>query len=69
MLLLNSEESGMKKRTLKLGLSRETLRAMDPSEAVDVAGASHPASRCATCGSKVMCCVTVGGVATSCPCA
>lgn len=58
----------MKKRTLKLDLSKETLLALDPEDSFDiVGGVTLRASRCATCSSNVVCCAT-GGEANSCPC-
>lgn len=54
----------MNKRNRKLGLSKETLRAISHEESTAIAGASNPASRCLTCGSKIVCCAT--GAATVC---
>jgi hypothetical protein len=57
----------MKKRNLKLALSRETLRQIDSREAV--AGDINTATCNFTCTkSRIVCCAT-GGAANSCPCA
>lgn len=57
----------MRKRNLKLALSRETLRLIDSQEAV--AGDINTATCAFTCGkSRIVCCAT-GGAANSCPCA
>ena len=58
----------MKKRILKLSLSRETLRQIDSRGAYG----GDTNSRAPTCAfsctkSKVVCCAT-GGAANSCPC-
>ncbi len=60
----------MKKRNLKLSLSRETLRQIDSREAVGGAVPNTQAYTCAfTCTkSRIVCCAT-GGAANSCPCA
>lgn len=57
----------MKKRNLKLNLSRETLRSLAEEQALEVAGGTRRSCAFTCTGSAVACCIT-GGEANSCPC-
>jgi hypothetical protein len=62
-------EREMKKRNLKLSLSRETLRQIDTREAFGGAPNSVPPTCAYSCTlSKAECCAASGGPANSCPC-
>ncbi len=57
----------MKKRNLKLSLSRETLRSLAEEESLEAAGGTRRTCVFTCTGSAVACCAT-GGEANSCPC-
>ncbi len=57
----------MRKRALKLNLSKETLRSLADEESVEVGGATRRTCVFTCTGSAVACCVT-GGELYSCPC-